>query len=104
MNAMTRRRSAPMQRRSSRWCCALALLRPASAAPGSWTQTADLPSPATATTACVVDGILYLVGGCYPYSAALATVWAYDPATNGWHAKRICPRRAALRVRPPWMG
>ena len=76
--------------------CILALLLlllayPALAAPGSWTQTADLPSPTSTPVACVVDGILYVIGGHYPYTNALATVWAYDPATNGWTRKADLP-------------
>ena len=79
----------------------LGLLRPSLAAPGSWTQAADLPSPTSAPVACAVDGILYVIGGHYPYTTALATVWAYDPATNGWTRKAdllIARRFAAAAV------
>ena len=69
----------------------LGLLRPALAAPGSWTQAADLPSPTSAPVACAVDGILYVIGGHYPYNTALETVWAYHPATNGWTRKADLP-------------
>ncbi len=76
----------------------LGLLRPALAAPGSWTQTADLPSPTSTPVACAVDGILYVIGGHYPYTNALATVWAYDPATNGWTRKADLPTTRRFAV------
>ena len=70
----------------------LLLAYPALAAPGSWSQTADLPSPTSTPVACAVDGILYVIGGHYPYyTVALPTVWAYDPATNGWTRKADLP-------------
>jgi N-acetylneuraminic acid mutarotase len=70
----------------------LCWLPPAIAAPGSWTQAADLPSPASATSGCVVDGIVYVIGGLYPYNALpLQAVWAYDPLTNSWTRKRDMP-------------
>ena len=55
-------------------------LMPAMAAPGSWTQKMDMPAPTSAPAACVVDGILYVIGGHYPYTKQLRTVFAYDPA------------------------
>ena len=70
----------------------LCWLPPAIAAPGSWTQAADLPSPASATSGCVVDGIVYVIGGLYPYNALpLQAVWAYDPRTNSWTQKKDMP-------------
>src|SRR5512147_1733359 len=69
----------------------LLLASPANAAPGSWSQTADLPSPTSTPVACAVDGILYVIGGHYPYTSALATVWAYDPATDSWTNKAPLP-------------
>jgi len=41
----------------------LCLLPWALAAPGSWTQRADMPGQTSATAGCVVDGILYVIGG-----------------------------------------
>jgi N-acetylneuraminic acid mutarotase len=65
---------------------------PAIGAPGSWTQAEELPSPASATSGCVVDGILYVIGGLYPYNALpLRTVWAYDPLTDEWTRKADMP-------------
>ena len=69
----------------------LCLLPPAIAAPGSWTQRADMPGRASTPASCVVDGILYVMGGHYPYQTALKTVWAYDPQSNSWTRKADMP-------------
>ncbi|HRY52045.1 MAG TPA: kelch repeat-containing protein [Candidatus Paceibacterota bacterium] len=69
----------------------LCLLPPALAAPGSWTQKADMPGQTSATSSCVVDGILYVIGGHYPYPSPLRTVWAYDPRTDSWTRKADMP-------------
>ncbi len=36
-------------------------------------------NPTDTPVACMVDGILKVIRGCEPYTAALATVWAYEP-------------------------
>ena len=69
----------------------LYLLPLALAAPGSWTQKADMPGQTSATSGCVVDGILYVIGGNYPYPEALRTVWAYDSRTDFWTRKADMP-------------
>jgi N-acetylneuraminic acid mutarotase len=38
-----------------------------------------------------VDGILYVIGGHYPYGNLLRTVWAYDPQTDSWTQKANMP-------------
>ena len=91
MNAMTHRRKRLHATFFLPVVLCLDLLRPAIAAPGSWTQTEDLPSPTSTPVACAVDGILYVIGGHYPYDNALATVWAYDPATDSWTNKAPLP-------------
>jgi N-acetylneuraminic acid mutarotase len=51
-----------------------------------------MPAPASATCGGVVDGVLYVIGGLYPYGApALNTVWAYDPRTDSWSRKTDMP-------------
>jgi N-acetylneuraminic acid mutarotase len=60
-------------------------------APGSWTQKADMPGQTSTPASCVVDGILYVMGGHYPYQTALKTVWAYDPQANSWTRKADMP-------------
>jgi len=67
------------------------LLPPGLAAPGSWTQRADMPGQTSATSGCVVNGILYVIGGNYPYPDLLRTVWAYDPRTDSWTRKADMP-------------
>jgi N-acetylneuraminic acid mutarotase len=69
----------------------LAALPPATAAPGSWTQKAEMPRQVSTPASCVVDGILYVMGGHYPYQTALKTVWAYDPQTDSWTQKADLP-------------
>jgi hypothetical protein len=76
----------------------LALLPHAIAAPGSWTQKADMPGQTSTPASCVVDGILYVMGGHYPYDTALKTVWAYDPKTDSWTRKTNMPTARRFAV------
>jgi N-acetylneuraminic acid mutarotase len=69
----------------------LCLLPPAIAAPGSWTQKADMPAPTSTPVGCAVDGILYIIGGHYQYTNQLRTVFAYDPQTDSWTRKKDMP-------------
>jgi N-acetylneuraminic acid mutarotase len=71
------------------WC--LCSLLPAIAAPGSWTQKKDMPAPAGPTASCVVDGILYVIGGGNPFNNPLRTVWAYNAQTDSWTRKADMP-------------
>ena len=45
-----------------------------------------MPVPATTCASCVLDGILYVMGGHddKPSTHALTNVWAYDPQTDFW--------------------
>jgi len=67
------------------------LLSPALGAPGFWTQKADMPSPTSTPASCVVDGVLYVIGGHYPYTTAVRQVLAYDPRTDSWTRKADMP-------------
>jgi N-acetylneuraminic acid mutarotase len=69
----------------------LRLLPPAVAAPGSWTQKADMPGQTSTPVGCAVDGILYIIGGHYQYTNQLRTVFAYDPQTDSWTRKKDMP-------------
>ena len=71
----------------------LCLLLSAHAAPGSWTQNRDMPAPATTCASCVLDGILYVMGGHdnQPSTHALTNVWAYDPQTDFWTNRAPLP-------------
>ena len=100
--AVCRKINLPMTRQRKRiaetlfMVAALCLfcLPPVTAAPGSWTQKADMSAPTTTSAFCVVDGILYVIGGCYPVQPVqkvCATVWAYDPKTDLWTSKAELP-------------
>jgi len=69
----------------------LLVAQPAIAAPGSWTQKADMPSATSTPASCVVDGILYVMGGHYPYQTCFKTVWSYDSQTDSWTNKADMP-------------
>jgi hypothetical protein len=69
----------------------LCFVPPAIAAPGSWTRKADMPAPAGPTASCVVDGILYVIGGGNPFNNPLRTVWAYNAQTDSWTRKADLP-------------
>ena len=64
----------------------------------TWTTKASMPTARTVLGTAVVNGILYAIGGqgCPagtppPCSYALATVEAYDPATDSWTTKSPMP-------------
>ena len=54
----------------------------------TWTPRADMPTGRSLLSTCVVDGIIYVIGGWAP---ALATVEAYDPGTDTWTSKAPMP-------------
>jgi N-acetylneuraminic acid mutarotase len=59
-----------------------------------WTRKADMPTPRARAASSVVDGKIYVFGGArggggsYP---EMATVEAYDPATDTWTRKADMP-------------
>jgi N-acetylneuraminic acid mutarotase len=58
----------------------------------SWTQKADYPVQAYHTNgAGVIGGKLYVSGGVTIRRIALEGLYAYDPATNTWTARRSLP-------------
>lgn len=61
------------------------------ASPGSWAQKADMPAHASATAVCALEGILYVIGGNYPYPKPLRAVWAYDSQTDRWASRAEMP-------------
>jgi N-acetylneuraminic acid mutarotase len=72
-----------------------ALLLTASAQTGVWTTKAPMPTPRSHLAIGEVNGRLYAVGGyksrtCCP-DPFIATVEAYDPATDTWTSKASMP-------------
>lgn len=66
-----------------------------------WTTRAPMPTVRQDLAVGVVDGILYAVGGGTAFGSAVATVEAYDPATNTWATKAPMPtarRRLSVAV------
>lgn len=61
----------------------------------TWTSGAPIPTARYVPASAVVKNILYVIGGCSATCAtgggALATVEAYDPATNSWSEKTPIP-------------
>ena len=60
----------------------------------SWTSKAPAPMPTlrAGLSTCVVDGIIYAIGGARDVdSQTFSTMEAYDPATNTWTPKRDMP-------------
>ncbi len=64
----------------------LCLIPGALAAPGSWSPGTNMPAPASTCASCVLDGILYVMGGHDDKAGthALTNVWAYDPQKDSW--------------------
>jgi probable HAF family extracellular repeat protein len=62
----------------------------ATAGGGNWTTAASMPTARSGLGAAAVNGILYAVGG-EGNNGILATVEAYDPATNTWTTKAPMP-------------
>lgn len=51
-----------------------------------------MPLQTSTPASCVVEGILYVIGGHYPDAgAALRQVLAYDPGTDSWTRKKELP-------------
>jgi concanavalin A-like lectin/glucanase superfamily protein/Big-like domain-containing protein/Kelch motif protein len=57
---------------------------------GTWATKAPMPTPRYGLSTSMVNGIIYAVGG-YNSNGYLATVEAYDPATNTWTSKASMP-------------
>jgi N-acetylneuraminic acid mutarotase len=57
-----------------------------------WTRKADMPTPRAMLSTCVVDGIIYAIGGGPAVDQpADAIVYAYDPETDAWTTKAPMP-------------
>lgn len=60
----------------------------ATATRNPWTAQAPLPTPRNNVAAGVINGLIYVVGGCCGYTTANE---AYDPAHNTWSSKARMP-------------
>src|SRR5690349_21754739 len=60
-----------------------------------WTARAAMPTARTAHAVGVVNGVIYAVGGTRDNIKPLATLQAYDPATNTWVTKAALPKPRA---------
>ncbi len=58
---------------------------------GTWTQKADMPVEKYTPGACVIDGIIYVMGGHNQKGVSTADFLAYDPATDTWAKKADYP-------------
>jgi RNA polymerase sigma factor (sigma-70 family) len=61
---------------------------------GTWTKKADMPNARHFHSSGVVDGKIYLIGGCFPFGWALS-VEEYDPVTDKWTKKTDMPTASA---------
>ena len=52
----------------------------------SWSQAASLPTALTASATAVLNGQLYVVGGCTTGNCSPTSdaVYRYDPGSNAW--------------------
>jgi N-acetylneuraminic acid mutarotase len=58
----------------------------------TWSTRAPFPHPIQYTNgAAVINGKVYMTGGCTGYKAYHGWTWMYDPATNTWTEKASMP-------------
>lgn len=60
-----------------------------------WQMAAPMKAPREFAAAGVIEGRIYVLGGCYPGSLAGTAAWAevYDPLTNRWSSIPSPPER-----------
>jgi len=61
------------------------------AAVDMWEMKSDMPTARWGLATCVVDGIIYALGGTVNPNNPLSTVEAYDPSTDTWTQKADMP-------------
>jgi hypothetical protein len=61
----------------------------------AWEEKADMPTARNCLSTCVVDGIIYAMGGSDNVNA-LSVVEAYDPAADTWTEKPEIPTARAV--------
>ena len=75
-------------------CDKLQVLEMSEANEFSWTVKADLPAARWSAASAVVNGKLWLMGGCLAGVLATPSVIIYDPVTDAWVAGPELPREA----------
>lgn len=60
-------------------------------APGTWTTLAPMPTARQEVAVAALDGRVWVIGGFGESAEPVATVEAYDPATNRWETKTPLP-------------
>ena len=60
-------------------------------ASGTWTTRAPLPTARQEVAVAVLASRIYVIGGFGPSAEAVATVEAYDPATDQWETRAAYP-------------
>ena len=61
------------------------------AAAGSWVTLGPLPAPRQEVAVATFDGRVWVIGGFAGSAEPVATVEAYDPATNRWQSRAALP-------------
>ena len=57
----------------------------------TWTKKADMPTATASSSACVINGKIYVIGGAPNNVDPIATVQEYDPIANKWDKKADMP-------------
>ena len=58
----------------------------------SWTRKSNIPTPIAYASADVVDGKIYIIGGCnFKLNAAYNSVYEYNPTSDTWKKKSDMP-------------
>jgi len=65
---------------------------PTVAVEGKWIKLAPYPDPSEEPGGAVVDGKLYVMGGIKPLWQPTGVVYAYDPQTDAWTARKPMPK------------
>jgi hypothetical protein len=67
----------------------------------AWTTKTDMPTARSGHSTCVVNGMIYVIGGVEDAeSTTISTVEEYDPETNSWTTKTRMPTaRYLLSIR-----
>ncbi|HEY1914390.1 MAG TPA: carboxypeptidase regulatory-like domain-containing protein [Streptosporangiaceae bacterium] len=59
---------------------------------GTWSSGAKIPHPVSGAALAVVDGKMYMIGGCTIGRCGSTHVQIYDPAANTWNTAAAYPR------------